>query len=167
MQRSMSFSWVEIPPHATCLPGHALPTFTSCPLSSQPQLPTHNRRHGAPPEILRWLVDRVHGEGAAQRKAMARVGGSRLCPALLMVLPALQACGRRHGAAGLLHRNGMPSNSSLTPVPMQLLESLGMHREAAALAPLIQQSAAQQAASQGGGMLSSLRGALQGGFGGA
>ncbi|KAL6779789.1 VPS16 [Auxenochlorella protothecoides x Auxenochlorella symbiontica] len=70
--------------------------------------------HGAPPEVLRWIVDRVSGDGAVARKAM-------------------------------------------------LFSELGMQREAAALAPHLAQATPGQAE---GGVLGSLRGALQSGVGG-
>ncbi|RMZ53249.1 hypothetical protein APUTEX25_005238 [Auxenochlorella protothecoides] len=70
--------------------------------------------HGAPPEVLRWIVDRVSGDGAVARKAM-------------------------------------------------LFSELGMQREAAALAPHLAQAPPGQAE---GGVLGSLRGALQSGVGG-
>lgn len=28
--------------------------------------------HGAPPEVLRWIVDRIGGDGAVARKALVR-----------------------------------------------------------------------------------------------
>jgi len=38
------------------------------------------RSHGAPPEVQRWMIDRITGEGALAKKAQVGRGYSLIVP---------------------------------------------------------------------------------------
>jgi hypothetical protein len=45
-----------------------------CPCRHHHHHCTTCRAHGAPPEVLRWFIDHISGEGALLRKAQVRTG---------------------------------------------------------------------------------------------